>query len=78
MPSVNCWDAARGHHGPCCMVCIIEETDRRAGAEVPESVRQAIVVDVGRGGAVLTVRACCFHWNWMDEAVGAAAREAER
>ncbi len=69
MFTVHCWDTQRGHHGPCCMYCIIEETNRRAGCPVPSSVAEYAVFDKVIEAVTLTVRACCFHGNWMAEAL---------
>lgn len=65
---LHCWDRSRRHHGPCCMTCVIEETDRRAGAEVTTSIRETHVRQAD-GQIVAVVRACCFHELWMEEAV---------
>ncbi len=64
----HCWDRPRIHHGPCCMDCVIEETDRQAGASIDGAVRETHVRQ-GDGSLVAVVRACCYHWNWQDEAV---------
>lgn len=67
----HCWDRPREHHGPCCMACVIEETDRRAGVPLVGSVRET---QLRRDGyLVAVVRACCHHLNWQEEAVTAAA-----
>lgn len=50
------------------MACVIEETDRRAGAATDGTVRETHVRR-SDGHLVAVVRACCYHWNWQDDAV---------
>lgn len=67
----HCWDRLRAHHGPCCMACVIEETDRRAGVVRDSAVRET-QLRRDDGQLVAVVRACCFHWHWQEDAVTAA------
>ena len=65
--TVACWDQDRHHHGPCCMDCIIEETNRRAGCDVPDTIESLGLVDPILSEITLTLRACCFHHPWLEE-----------
>ncbi len=69
MPITHCWDQSQGHHGPCCMACIIAEANRRAGADVPFEGHETRIVDED-GQLLAVVRSCCWHAvTWEADAV---------
>ncbi len=64
----SCWDQSRGHFGPCCMDCIIEEVNRRGGTPTPRSTVRDIYLR-HHTTLVLVVRACCHHTLWQESCI---------